>query len=159
MAPIIVTTQAEFSVVIDCFWNSSYDPYTTSMNILFPISEATEEGHAKAVAESKTRLCKGVVYSGTHCNFHQACSSYKDDVPELVAFWRPEGLAEILQVGEIAKSLFFWLLWVKQWTGLLYDITLNKFGSGYTNLFQGPLRSGFFGHASEREASNVCDFH
>ncbi|TGO13146.1 hypothetical protein BTUL_0076g00460 [Botrytis tulipae] len=58
MAPIVkeVTTQAEFSAVIDCFWDSNYDPYTSFMNILFPISEATEEGYAKAVAESKVRL-------------------------------------------------------------------------------------------------------
>ncbi|TGO73707.1 hypothetical protein BELL_0338g00060 [Botrytis elliptica] len=52
----ISSAQAEFSAVVDCFWDSNYDPYTSFMNILFPISEATEEGYAKAVAESKVRL-------------------------------------------------------------------------------------------------------
>ncbi|THV45955.1 hypothetical protein BGAL_0432g00020 [Botrytis galanthina] len=114
MAPIVkeVTTQAEFSAAIDCFWDSNYDPYTSFMNILFPISVATEEGYAKAVAESKVRLwsyheqdptshwiyvtddedTKEVVYSGAHWNFHETSSPYKDSAPELVALWYPEGV-------------------------------------------------------------------
>lgn len=113
MAPIIkeVTNEAEFSAVVDCFWNATYNPYTSFMNILFPIWEPTEEGYAKALAESKTRLWsfhindpssrwlyvtddsdgKNEVYSGAHWNFHKDVSPYKDGAPQLVAAWYPEG--------------------------------------------------------------------
>ncbi|TGO46104.1 hypothetical protein BOTNAR_0613g00010 [Botryotinia narcissicola] len=101
-----VTTQAEFSAVVDCFWDSNYDPYTSFMNILFPISEATEESYAKAVAEPKVRLwfyheqdptshwiyvsddedTKGVVYSGAHWNFHETSSPYKDELDYMFTY-------------------------------------------------------------------------
>ncbi|PQE12382.1 hypothetical protein CJF31_00000608 [Rutstroemia sp. NJR-2017a BVV2] len=112
MAPIIkeVATEAEFSAVVDCFWEANYNPYQPIMNVLFPVHEATDEGYARGLAEAKTRLWaihqndpsshwvyvtdasdgKGEVYSGAHWNFHQV-SPYKENAPELVASWYPEG--------------------------------------------------------------------
>ncbi|KAI9647890.1 hypothetical protein NHQ30_004278 [Ciborinia camelliae] len=88
MAAIIkeVTTEAEFSAVVDCFCDANCDPYTSFMNILVPVSEATEEAYAKGVAEFKARLC------GARWNFHETSSPYKDGAPELVAYWHPEGV-------------------------------------------------------------------
>jgi hypothetical protein len=113
MAPILkeVKTEAEFSAVVDCLWNANYNPYMSFMNILFPVWEATEEGYANALAESKPRLWsfhindpssrwvyvtndsdgKNEVYSGAHWNFHSEISPYKDGMPQLVAAWHPEG--------------------------------------------------------------------
>ncbi|TVY90802.1 hypothetical protein LAWI1_G005159 [Lachnellula willkommii] len=102
-----VTSEAEFSAVIDCLWDSYYNPYTPFMNILFPVFSATEEGYAAAVSDSKARLwsyhkgdptshwiyvtdTSGKVFSGAHWNFHEV-SPYVNSVPKLKATWHPEG--------------------------------------------------------------------
>lgn len=109
MAPFVkeVTTEAEFSAVVDCLWEGYYNPYTPFMNVLFPVCTATEDGYAAAVAESKTRLWSihtgdpsshwicvtdetGKVLSGAHWNFHES-SPYSNGVPKLEAVWHPEG--------------------------------------------------------------------
>jgi hypothetical protein len=112
MAPIIkeVATEAELSAVIACLWEANYNPYQPIMNVLFPVHEATDDGYARGLAEAKSRLWaihqsdpssrwiyvtddaegKGEVYSGAHWNFHKV-SPYKEDAPELVASWYPEG--------------------------------------------------------------------
>jgi hypothetical protein len=101
------TTEVELSAVVDCLWDSYYNPYEPFMNILFPVFSPTEEGYATAVSESKARLWSihtgdpsshwvyvadksGMVLSGAHWNFH-SISPFLNGIPELEATWYPEG--------------------------------------------------------------------
>jgi hypothetical protein len=104
-----VTTEEEFSAVIDCLWDSYYDPYVPFMNIMFPVWENTEQSYAASVAESKTRLwgghleegassrwvyvadAQGNVLSGAHWEFYEI-SPFSNGAPKLEAVWHPEGV-------------------------------------------------------------------
>ncbi|CAD6455866.1 095aa7da-b3bb-497d-8a9e-9fc169def14b [Sclerotinia trifoliorum] len=60
MSPILktVATFEEFSLVVDCLWESNIDPFNPFMNIIVRIKEPTAEGVAAAVQEMKECLWK-----------------------------------------------------------------------------------------------------
>ncbi|ESZ90183.1 GNAT family acetyltransferase [Sclerotinia borealis F-4128] len=87
------------------------------MNVLFPISEATEEEYAKAVAESNTRLWsfhqEDPSSRGAHWNFHETSSPYKEVVPELVALWHPEGVGR--DFASRVLNQVYWFIGERLW--------------------------------------------
>ncbi|KAF7876519.1 hypothetical protein EAF04_001609 [Stromatinia cepivora] len=60
MSPTLktVATFEEFSLVVDCLWESNIDPFNPFMGIIVRIKEPTAEGVAAAVQEVKVRLWK-----------------------------------------------------------------------------------------------------
>ncbi|APA14231.1 predicted protein [Sclerotinia sclerotiorum 1980 UF-70] len=60
MSPTLktVATFEEFSLVVDCLWESNIDPFNPFLSILVRIKEPTAEGVAAAVQEMKERLWK-----------------------------------------------------------------------------------------------------
>ncbi|KAF7900012.1 hypothetical protein EAF00_004348 [Botryotinia globosa] len=73
MAPIVkeVTTQAEFSAVVDSVAESKVR--------LWSYHEQDPTSHWIYVTDDEDT--KGVVYSGAHWNFHETSSPYKDGAP------------------------------------------------------------------------------
>lgn len=103
-----ITTEAEFSRVIDCMWPAYSNPYIPFLQILFPVFSPTAEGYQAAVDGSKIGMWTthssdpsshwvavvdsdtGEVFAGAHWNFHKV-SPFLNGAPTLIAMWHPEG--------------------------------------------------------------------